>query len=101
MISKFLVIFISGCLSEIAYAPLKHRIKPKMKTCTAEQNFGDGGRIVGKRAKPAKKGSWPWLVRIEIYEYRGGAPAICGGIIIGDDVILTGNIGCALALYFN
>ena len=87
-----LVILISGCLT-VTFAPLKHQIKPKMQTCTGAQNFGAGGRIVGAGAKPAKKNSWPWLVRVEMRSSRGGQFSMCSGTIISDDIILPGKIG--------
>jgi len=89
MMIRFLVIFISRSLCSLDFPPLTHRIKHGMDTCTGRDNFGGGERIVGEDAQPALKGSWPWLVRIEM---SGTNRGLCGGTIISDDMILTGNV---------
>ena len=57
-------------------------------SCTQDDNFGQGDRVVG--GHDAREFSWPWIVRLEITDSKMNK-GICGGTIVGNNHILTGK----------
>ena len=53
---------------------------PSGLTCSRE----DGTRIVG--GQDAEPNTWPWMVQLEY-----GTAFNCGGVIVGENLVLTGN----------
>ena len=89
MLVNFIFIFTFGvfCQNTTKFETLRHNITTGLESCP--ENFGGEGRIVGPAAAKAKPNTWPWLVRIEMRTTRGRQ--FCGGTIIADQMVLTGN----------
>ena len=83
---------VAGIFGQVVFKEITQSIV-ELKSCDHFDNFPDDGqRIAGKDRTRAPPNSWPWIVRLQFFQPGSGAPFLCGGTVIADDLILTGKL---------